>query len=174
MLGAVLLYVGFVLMINGIGRLTHIDPKATAIMNFFTGGLSIVVNFGTLLISQAQSPNVASTFYGSATGLLFGFTYLFIGINSMLKLDGRIFAWYSLFVAITTVPAGILSWQAGGIYNELYAIIWWAWGILWVTAPIELVWKKDLGKFTPWLSIIEGIFTAWIPGFMMLMGVWVM
>ncbi|MGL4990418.1 MAG: AmiS/UreI family transporter [Sarcina sp.] len=172
MLGAVLLYVGFVLMINGIGRLTNIDPKSTAIMNLFTGGLSIVVNFGTLLIAQVQTPNNGTAFYAAGTGLLFGFTYLFIGINSIFNLDGKTFAWYSLFVAITTIPAGILQWREGGIYNILMAIIWWAWGVLWITAPIEIVWKKDLGKFTPWLSILEGIFTAWIPGFMILMGVW--
>lgn len=172
MLGAVLLYVGFVLMINGIGNLTKIPPKSTAIMNLFTGALSIVVNFGTLLVDQVQTPANSTAFYAAGTGLLFGFTYLFIGINSIFNLDTRTFAWYSLFVAITTIPAGILQWQEGGIWNYLMAIIWWAWGVLWVTAPIEIVWKKPLGNFTPWLSIFEGIFTAWIPGFLILMGIW--
>ena len=172
MLGAVLLYVGFVLMINGIGNLTKIPPKSTAIMNLFTGVLSIVVNFGTLLVDQVQTPANSTAFYAAGTGLLFGFTYLFIGINSIFNLDTRTFAWYSLFVAITTIPAGILQWQEGGIWNYLMAIIWWAWGVLWVTAPIEMLWKKSLGNFTPWLSIFEGIFTAWIPGFLILMGIW--
>ncbi|MGL4912819.1 MAG: AmiS/UreI family transporter, partial [Romboutsia sp.] len=167
-----LLYVGFVLMINGIGTLTKIPPKSTAIMNIFTGGLSIVVNFGSLLVAQAQNPTNMAPFYAAGTGLLFGFTYLFIGINSIFNLDSRTFAWYSLFVAITTVPAGVLQWREGGIWNILMALIWWAWGILWVTAPIETLWKKNLGKFTPWLSIVEGIFTAWIPGFLLLMNVW--
>ena len=38
MLGVNLLYVGSVLAINGIGRLSKIDGKSLAIMNFFTGG----------------------------------------------------------------------------------------------------------------------------------------
>ncbi|MGL4761728.1 MAG: AmiS/UreI family transporter [Sarcina sp.] len=174
MLGAVLLYVGVVLITNGIATLTKIDPKASAIMNLFTGGLSIVANFGTLLIATAQhsSTGINSPYYAAATGLLFGFTYLFIGINGIFNLDGRIFAWYSLYVAITTIPAGILQWRLGGIWNILMALIWWAWGVLWVTAPIEIVWKKNLGKFTPWLSIFEGIFTAWIPGFLILISIW--
>lgn len=172
MLGAVLLFVGFVLMINGIGTLTNIPPKSTAIMNIFTGSLSIVMNFGCLLIAQGQGGNNMPAFYAAGTGLLFGFTYLFIGINSIFNLDQRTFAWFSLFVAITTIPAGVLSWRAGGIWNILMALIWWAWGVLWITAPIEIVWGKSLGKFTPWLSIFEGIFTAWIPGFLILISVW--
>ena len=44
MLGVNLLYVGSVLAINGIGRLSKIDGKSLAIMNFFTGGLSVVTN----------------------------------------------------------------------------------------------------------------------------------
>ena len=172
MLGAVLLYVGVVLMTNGIARLTNIDPKSTAIMNLFTGGLSIVVNFGSLLIAQALTPNLPIAFYPAATGLLFGFTYLFIGINGIFNLDGRIFAWYSFYVTITTIPAGMYQWSQGGMFNHLMALIWWAWGILWVTAPIEIVFKKNLGKFTPWLSIFEGVFTAWIPGMMIMLGYW--
>ena len=175
MLGAILLYVGVVLIVNGIGRLTKIDPKATAVMNLFTGALSVIMNFGTLLITQAgvglQSGS-NSCYYTSATGLLFGFTYLFIGINSIFNLEGRAYGWYCLFVTITTVPAGLISWGDGkNIYNILMALIWWAWGVLWLTGWIELVLKKEL-KFTPYLSILEGVFTAWIPGFLILLGIW--
>lgn len=172
MLGAVLLYVGFVLIINGVGRLTKIDPKSVAIMNLLTGGLSVIVNIGSLIVAQIQSPNNAMAFYPAATGLLFGFTYIFIALDPIFNIDTRVFAWYSLFVAVTTIPAGILSWNQGGIYNQLMGIIWWAWGVLWITAWIEIVAKKNLKNFVPWLSIVEGIFTAWIPGFLILMGIW--
>lgn len=176
MLGAVLLYVGVVLIINGIARLTNIDPKAQAIMNLFTGGLSIVMNFGSLLIAQAQNPNNMAPYYASATGLLFGFTYLFIGINSIFNLEGRVFGWFCLYVTITTIPAGILQWMSNpnNPYDIMMAIIWWLWGLLWVTAWIEIVLKKDLKWFTPWLSILEGVLTAWIPGFLIMTNVWKM
>ena len=51
------------------------------------------------------------------------------------------------------------------------AIIWILWGILWLTGFIESVLKKEL-KFVPYLAIFEGIFTAWIPGFLMLTNLW--
>ena len=93
MLGVSLLYVGAVLTINGIGRLTEIDGKSLAVMNFFTGGLSVIANVILLVCGE---------YYAAATGLLFGFTYLFIGLNAVFNLDGRVLGWFSLFVAINT------------------------------------------------------------------------
>jgi acid-activated urea channel len=82
-----------------------------------------------------------------------------------------LYGWYSLFVAINTIPAGLLCFQGYG-GNSWYGIIWWLWGILWLTGFIETVLKKNLGSFVGWLGVFEGIITAWIPGFMMLTGVW--
>ena len=39
MLGVVLIYVGVVLILNGIGRLCNIDAKSTAVFNLFKGML---------------------------------------------------------------------------------------------------------------------------------------
>ena len=59
MLGVSLLYVGAVLTINGIGRLTEIDGKSLAVMNFFTGGLSVIAN---VILP------VGGEYYAAATG----------------------------------------------------------------------------------------------------------
>ena len=161
MLGIVLLYVGIVLINNGISRLCNIDEKSAAIMNIFTGALAVVID--TVNVIQGE-------YYAVGTGLLFGFTYLFVGINGIFNLDKRPYAWYSLFVAINTIPCAYLSftqdldWRMG--------IIWILWGILWVTAFIEIILKKKLGRFVPYLAIFEGIITAWIPGFLMLVNKW--
>ena len=32
--------------------------------------------------------------------------------------------------------------------------------------------KENLGKFVPYLAIFEGIITAWMPGFLMLVDRW--
>ena len=161
MLGIVLLYVGVVLILNGISRLYGIDEKSAAVMNIFTGGLSVIVNVISILIGD---------YYSVATGLLFGFTYLFIAINGIFNLDKRPYAWYSLFVAINTIPCAYISWAWD--LDWRMSIIWILWGILWLTAFIEIVLKKDLGKFVPYLAIFEGIITAWLPGFMILTEIW--
>lgn len=161
MLGIVLLYVGIVLINNGISRLCNIDEKSAAIMNIFTGALAVVID--TVNVIQGE-------YYAVGTGLLFGFTYLFVGINGIFNLDKRPYAWYSLFVAINTIPCAYLSLTQDSDWRM--SIIWVLWGILWLTAFIEIILKKNLGKFVPYLAIFEGIITAWIPGFLMLVDKW--
>ena len=107
MLGVVLLYVAIVLISNGIARLSHVDPKSQAIMNLFTGGLSVVCN--VIVIISGEVLGSRTDFYAAATGLLFGFTYLYVALNGIFNLDQRLYGWYSLFVAITAIPAGMLS-----------------------------------------------------------------
>ena len=48
MLGVCLLFVGIVLINNGICGLCNIDKKAASVMNIFTGGLSLFINFTNL------------------------------------------------------------------------------------------------------------------------------
>ena len=170
MLGVVLLYVGIVLISNGIARLTKIDPRSQSIMNLFTGGLSVIANIVTIIFGELLTSR--SDFYAAATGLLFGFTYLYIALNGIFNLDQRLYGWYSSFVAINSIPAGLISFMSGGVFNISMAIIWWLWGILWLTGWIETVLNINLGKAVGYLSTFEGIVTAWIPGFLMLAGLW--
>ena len=160
MLGVCLLYVGMVLINNGITRLYKIDGKSSSIMNIFTGLQSIVINIISL---------VKGDYYSAGTGLLFGFTYLFVAINGIYKLDQRPFGWYSLFVAINTIPFAIVDYHNG---DWKMTIIWILWGILWFTGFLENVCKKNIEKYVPYLSIFEGIFTGWIPGLLMILNIW--
>ena len=169
MLGVVLLYVGIVLINNGIARITNIDSKSAAVMNVFVGLLSIIINIITIVHGDFILIDDVGDFYSAATGLLFGFTYLFVAVNSLFNLDNRLYGWYSLFVAINTIPAAWIDFYINGDWKM--AIIWILWGILWLTGFIENVLKKEL-KFVPYLAIFEGIFTAWIPGFLILTNLW--
>lgn len=160
MLGVSLLYVGAVLMLNGIGRLTGIDGKSVAVIDFFVGGLSVLINI--LSIIQGD-------YYSAATGLLFGFTYLFIALNAVFNLDGRVLGWFSLFVAVTAVPCALLSLIRD--QDPLFFVIWLLWAVLWFAIFMESVLKKDLKQFVPILLVFEGVVTGWIPGFLLLTGV---
>lgn len=168
MLGLILLYVGIVLISNGVARLCKVDPKSQAIINIFVGSLSVIGN--VIIIIHGEITGNRSDFYAAATGLLFGFTYLYIALNGLFNLNQKLYGWYSLFVAINSIPAGIFCIIDGD--GILMSIIWWFWGVLWLTGFLETVLNKNLGKFVGYLSILEGIFTAWIPGFLMLTGYW--
>lgn len=168
MLGVCLLFVGIVLINNGVCTLLKVNPKAAAVMNFFVGGLSIFINAVSI---------IQGNYYAAGTGLLFGFTYLFVALNNLLKLDPRPFAVFSTFVAVNAVVFGIIEGITGsealGITADWrWAVIWWLWAILWGTAFFTDILKKNLGKFVPCLQIFEGIITAWVPGILILLGVW--
>ena len=62
MLGVCLLFVGIVLINNGMCTLYHVDGRSAAVMNIFTGGLSLFINFVNL---------VQGNYYAAGTGLLF-------------------------------------------------------------------------------------------------------
>ena len=137
-------------------------------MNIFVGGLSVFINF--VCIVQGE-------YYAAGTGLLFGFTYLFVAINGIFKLDTRPFAVFSTFVAINALVFGYVEGISGntslGITPDWrWAVIWWLWAILWGTAFVTDLLKKDLGRFVPCLQIFEGVVTAWIPGILLLLGMW--
>ena len=168
MLGVCLLFVGIVLINNGICGLCRIDGKAASVMNIFTGGLSLFINF----VNLAQG-----NYYAAGTGLLFGFTYLFVAANNLFHLDTRPFAWFSSFVAVNGVIfgtmegfVGIPAWNISPDWR--WAAIWYLWAILWGTAFVEDIMGKKLGKFVPCLQVFEGVVTAWIPGVMLLLNWW--
>ena len=168
MLGVCLLFVGIVLINNGICSLCKIDKKAASVMNIFTGGLSLFINFTNL----AQG-----NYYAAGTGLLFGFTYLFVAANNLFGLDPKPFAWFSSFVAVNALIFGTMEGFVGipawGIQPDIrWAAIWYLWAILWGTSFVEDICHKKLGKFVPVLQIFEGVVTAWIPGVLMLIGLW--
>lgn len=169
MLGVCLLFVGIVLINNGVCNLAKVDPKSAAIMNIFTGGLSLFINFTSL---------VQGNFYGAGTGLLFCFTYLFVAVNNIYGLQPLPFAWFSTFVAVNAVIFGVVEGVTGSEYLGIapdwrWAAIWWLWAILWGTSFFtDILGIKKVGKIVPWLQVIEGVITAWIPGVMLLLGVW--
>ncbi|MDO5336239.1 MAG: AmiS/UreI family transporter [Eubacteriales bacterium] len=168
MLGVCLLFVGIVLINNGICSLAGVDGKSAAVMNIFTGGLSLFINFTNL---------VQGNYYAAGTGLLFCFTYLFVAVNKIFHLSGYPFAWFSTFVAVNAVVFGTLEGFVGipslGITPDIrWAAIWYLWGILWGTSFVEDIMGKKLGRFVPYLQVFEGIVTAWIPGLLMLIGKW--
>ncbi|SDZ90826.1 acid-activated urea channel [Eubacterium aggregans] len=168
MLGVCLLFVGIVLINNGICNLTGVDGKSAAVMNFLTGGLSLFINFVNL---------IQGNYYAAGTGLLFCFTYLYVGINNVFELSTKPFAWFSTFVAINALIFGTLEGFVGipawGITPDIrWAVIWYLWAILWGTAFVEDICGKSLGRFTPKLQVVEGVATAWVPGVLMLLGMW--
>ena len=165
-LGLGLLYVGAVLVLNGIWLLGYIQDREIWVMNLFTGGLVLAV---ALYSAFGPGPNQFSVL-AAAQFLLFAFTYLWVGINRFLDVDSRGLGWYCLFVAITAVPIAFTILTGGG--PIWLGLNWSAWAVLWFVYWLLLALGiTRLTRFSGVLTILIGIATAWIPGYLLLTGV---
>ncbi|MBP6718556.1 MAG: AmiS/UreI family transporter [Rhodoferax sp.] len=166
MLGLVLLYVGAVLFINALAMLGHIAPKEAAIMNLLTGGLSLFVSLHQVVSGDPALVRAA------AFGLLFSFTYLWVAYVNLTGLDGRGLGWFSLFVAATASWVTVDALAAARTVGEYWmAGNWAAWTLLWLCFFVLGVLKRPaLTKPVAWLTLVQSIVTAWVPGYLMLSG----
>ena len=165
MANVMLFYVVEVLFCNGLWLLGQIEDKEIKVIDTFVGGLGLVI---VLLLLLAGTPG---DFKLAAQLLLFAFTYLWVAWNRVTEADGRGLGWFCLFVAVTAIPTGYIVQQgATTTFGVWLAIDWYAWGILWFMFFLLLVMKKEIVKLTGWVTLLQGIFTAWLPGFLLLEG----
>lgn len=167
-MGAVgLLYVGAVLFINGMMLLKKIDPRAAGIFNLFVGALQVITP--TVLI--ITNPGNAAQILGASGIYLFGFTYLYVGINLLGGFDSTGVGYFSLFVAIMALGYSYANFQLLG--DPAFGVIWLYWGFLWFLFFVLLGLKHEqITRYTGWVTAIQGWITAAIPAFMILTGYW--
>ena len=104
-----LLYVGVILFINGLMLIGVIPGKSAAILNFFVGGMQVVLP--TIILIQAN--NDPAIILGAAGLYLFGFTYLYVGILQVTGVSGEGLGWFSLFVSACALVIGIIQFTLG-------------------------------------------------------------
>lgn len=167
MLGIVLLYVGAVLFVNGFSLLGLADAKGAAVMNFLTGSLALLINLIIIAVNAVGKGDPA-LYYAAGTGLLFAFTYLYVGAVNMFGLDGRGLGWYCLFVALTAVPSALLAFGS----DSRFGFIWFGWAFLWFVYFLLLALKLNIAKFAGYATLLIAVVTAWIPGYLILAERW--
>jgi hypothetical protein len=189
MLGVVLLYVGAVLVINGLwlvgqarvatvgegrGGEAEAHPlfmqgREITVINIFTGFVGVVAAV-TLMVQGNRDGDLASIRAGGLI-LLFAFTYLWVAANGFLNAGGHAFGWYCLFVAITAVPVGIYTFNnANGNDASIYlGVCWLAWAVLWAMFFVLLALDRPIGRITGAVAVLEGIGTAWVFGLLLLL-----
>ncbi len=160
-----LLYVGGALFVNAMMLLGKAEPRSVGIFNLFVGVLQVVVPF--YIIATAEDPNVIL----NASGIfLFGFTYLYVGITNLGGFDTTGLGWYSLWVAIIAVVYSLLNFFYFG--DPFFGVIWLMWSFLWTLFFILLGLKREITRFTGWVTMVEAWITCVIPAFLLLAGRW--
>src|ERR1700752_1361265 len=184
LLGVVLLYVGVVLIVNGIWLIgqarvaaageagaeahpTFIQNREVSVLNLFTGFVGVVAAVTQMV--QGNSQGDLGQVRGAGFILLFAFTYLWVAANNFLNAGGRAFGGYCLFVAITAIPAGIWTFAtAQGNAASIYlGVCWFAWAVLWFLFFLLLALDRPVGRLTGAVAILEGIGTAWVFGLLL-------
>lgn len=161
-----LFYVGAVLLINGLMLLGRVTPKSAGIFNVFVGTLQCILPI--LIITQAGEDR--TVFHATFAILLFGFTYLYVGISNLTGISGEGIGWFSLFVAVSAVYMGMDSFMTGDL---TFGVIWLAWAVLWTLFFLLLaLGKTGLTAFSGWLVTLWAIPTASVPAVLLMRDAW--
>lgn len=161
-----LLFVGAALFVNGLLLLGLIDGKGAGVFNLFVGALQTAIPF--YLIATASTPD---EILGAAGVFMFGFTYLYVGINNLAGIEGTGLGWYSLWVAIMAVGFGVVNIVR--FDDAATGLLWLQWAVLWGLFWLVLgLGREELTALTGWLTLALAFTTCTIPGFLMLLGSW--
>lgn len=166
LVGLSLLYVGIVLILNGIWLFGRIPDREIVLINICVAGISFLVALHTAFFGETIADIRAS-----AMTLLFAITYLWVAYNRVMECDGQGLGWFSLIVAITVTPVAVLGFaQADGAMGFWIAFCWAAWAVLWFTYYLLLAAERPIQRFTAFLTLGVGITTGWLPGMVLLFG----
>lgn len=161
-----LLFVGAVLLVNGLLFLGKVDPKAAAALNLFVGALQTAIPLW--LLTHATTPDEV---FGAAGIFLFGFTYLYVGINSLAGFPGAGLGWYSAWVSVLAALIGITT--IAKYDDTATGLLWLQWSVLWGLFFLVLALGVDrLTAPAGWLTVIQSVTTCTVPGFLLLIGEW--
>ncbi|MCL2594496.1 MAG: transporter [Promicromonosporaceae bacterium] len=167
-MGAVgLIYVGAILFANGLFLLGRISAKGVAPLNFFVGFLQVLTP--TFLIFTAGGDR--EVIAGAAGLYMFGFTYLWVGLNNVLGWKGEGLGWFSGLVAACCIGFAAYSGFSAGDWPG--AILWLQWAGLWLLFFLLLgLGKAGLQRVTGSVCMWQGLITGVVPGMLMIFGMW--
>jgi hypothetical protein len=161
-----LLFVGAVLFVNGLALLGRVDPRAAAPINLFVGALLVVV---VLYLALPAAEDLTPVF--TAAGfLLFGFVYLYVGIVNLTGHAATGVGWYSAWAAGVSLIIAVVTFVREDVK---FGTLWLLWTLLFTMFALVLaLGLARLTVVTGWITVIEAIITATIPGLLLLLDAW--
>jgi len=159
-----LLFVGAALFVNGLLLLGQVDAKTAGVFNLFVGALQTAIPF--YVIATASDPD---QILAAAGVFMFGFTYLYVGINNLAGFEGNGLGWYSAWVSVMAVGFGVTNIVK---FDDLASGLLWAqWAVLWGLFFVVIGLRKaQWTALTGWLTLVLAFTTCTVPGFVYLLG----
>lgn len=161
-----LLMTGAVLLMNGLVLLQIAEPRTVAIVNIWGGALQTLTPF--FLLTQTHTPVEA---LGVGPPFLFGLTFLWVGIATLMESPTVAIGWYCLWVVPITLVLAIVS--ATIFADPRFAIVWLNYGLLWgLFWAILALGRGDLARFTGWTAVFLSAWGVTLPALLLLVGLW--
>jgi hypothetical protein len=159
-----LLFVGAALFVNGLLLLGQVDAKTAGVLNLFVGALQTAIPF-YLVATATSSDQVLS----AAGVFMFGFTYLYVGINNLAGFEGNGLGWYSAWVSLMAIGFGVVNVVR---FDDLTTgLLWFQWSVLWAMFFVVIgLGRAQWTAVTGWLTLVLGFTTCTVPGFVFLLG----
>jgi putative amide transporter protein len=161
-LGVLMFFIGFILILNAAWLQGKLESKDVGIFNLIVGSL-VAAGAQHIGVEQGNMP-LSAAFY------LFGFTYLWVGINAVRgATDQRALGGYCLLVAVATLPYAIQAYLGGDIG---FAFEWLTWGVLWFLFFMVLtLGNQRVMGLTVFMTYFVGIEVT-VTGWLFLYGYW--
>lgn len=171
MISVALLFVGAVLLVNGLLLRGAVSARSAAPINLLTGSLLAVAALHLALSVRPLEATADPVLWIAAGFLLFAFTYLFVGLNALVGADDIGVGWYCLWAALI---AALLSTVQFAEFNDpRMGLLWASWCVLFSAFALALLsrwaWAAQAAGT---LAVIQALTTATFPALMMLNGSW--
>ena len=161
-----LLFVGAVLFVNGLALLGRVEPQAAAPINLFVGALLVVVVLSLALRAGEDLEPV----FTAAGFLLFGFVYLYVGIVNLTEHGATGVGWYCAWAAVVSLLIALVTFARDDVK---FGTLWLLWALLFTMFFLVLgLGLARLTTVTGWVTVVESIITATIPGLLLILGTW--
>lgn len=159
--GILLIFIGSVLIVNGISIIKGYDDKETGIFNGIIGFFCLIGNIVLMLHAKGHADYIEI-----AQSMLFTFTYLFLSLVKIYSLSGKLFGWYCLFVFFNALFYAYYTSS-----DPRMVALWLLWAALWFLFFCTFSLNKQI-RYLGNLTLMIGIITCTIPGLMMVTNNW--
>ena len=151
-------------LINGLSLLGRIPARDSGVFNIVIGTLQLL-----LAVLAAAAGGNRELLLGAAGIVLFGITYLYVGLNAVLRLESAGVGWFCALVAVLAVFYSAANFAK----DPFLSVLWLSWAALWFLFFLVLAGgKSSLSAFTGWAAVLAGQITTTAPALLGLSGAW--
>ncbi|MDQ0757276.1 AmiS/UreI family transporter [Arthrobacter sp. B3I4] len=156
---------GAALLINGLGLLGRIPARDSGVFNIVIGLLQLLL----AVFLAAAAGGDGGLLLGAAGIVLFGITYLYVGLNAVLSLESAGVGWFCALVAVLAVFYSAANFGT----DPFLSVLWLSWAVLWFLFFLILAGgRSSLSAFTGWAVLLTGQLTTTVPALLGLSGAW--